>query len=122
MKAHQLYTRTPVRDVKGKRVRSMWLDSAKYDDSGALFVRSRLVATEVNYHERSDVYAGTPPLKAVKMVISRAASHKGRKKVLNFHDITVAFWHATMPESEPVAVQPPRGEEEPGYLWQLNKA
>ena len=30
------------------------------------------------------------------------------------YDIIVAFWHALLPEDEPIAMYPPRGEEEAG--------
>ena len=30
--------------------------------------------------------------------------------MLALHDISVAFWHALLPEDEPIAMYPPRGE------------
>ena len=38
------------------------------------------------------------------------------------NDISVAFWHALLPEDEPIAMYPPRGEEEAGYMWQMKRA
>ena len=38
------------------------------------------------------------------------------------HDISVAFWHALLPVDEPIAMYPPRGEEEAGYMWQMKRA
>ena len=38
------------------------------------------------------------------------------------HDISVAFWHALLPEDEPIAMYPPLGEEDAGYKWQMKRA
>ena len=42
--------------------------------------------------------------------------------MLAIYDISVAFWHALLPEDEPIAMYPPRGEEEAGYMWQMKRA
>ena len=89
-------------------------------------MRSRLVAMEVAHGVRCDTFAGTAPLKCIKIIISRAASIKNTRgehsRVLALYDISVAFWHALLPEDEPIAMYPPRGEEEAGYMWQMKRA
>ena len=84
------------------------------------FVRSRLVAMEVAHGARFDTFADTAPLKCIKIIISRAASIKNVRgqhtRVLAFFDINVAFWHALLPEDEPIAMYPVRGEEEAGFV------
>ena len=50
-------------------------------------VRSPIVAREYEHH------AGTPPTRALKLVISRMMS-KGRTRQLASHDVSVAFFHA----------------------------
>ena len=42
--------------------------------------------------------------------------------MLAVSDISVAFWHAQLPHGEPIAMYPPRGEEEAGYMWQMKRA
>ena len=87
------------------------------------FVRSRLVAVEVAHGVRFDTFAGTALLKCIKITISRSASIKNMRgehsRVLALYDISVAFWHALLPEDEPISMYPPRGEEEAGYMWQM---
>ena len=39
-------------------------------------IRSRMCAREFNSDDRPDLYAGTPPLEALKAIISIAANHK----------------------------------------------
>ena len=75
-----------------KRIRSKWLDD--YSSSG----RGGLVATEVAYGNGDDCFAGTLPLKALRLVVSLAAS-RGRR--LAFFDVVVvvaAFVHALIDE------------------------
>ena len=116
---HQLFDRVPIALARGKKVRCQWLDGIKEGADGPL-VRSRLVAMEVAHGIRFDTFAGTAPIKCIKIIISRAASIKntkgGHSRVLALHDISVAFWHALLPED--VAMYPPRCEEEAGYMWQ----
>ena len=89
-------------------------------------MRSRLVAMEVAHGVGFDPYAGSAPLKCIKIIISRAASVKNTRgehsRVLAPHDISVAFWHALLPEDEPIAMYPPLGEEDAGYKWQMKRA
>ena len=68
MLARHLYDLVHVSQSRGKRVRSMWLDEGRLQD-GEPSVRSRCVAMEFNLYDRLDVYAGTPPLKFIKMSI-----------------------------------------------------
>eukprot|EP00971_Amphidinium_carterae_P050246 990123-Amphidinium_carterae.1 len=128
MENHELFDRVPVAKMQGKLVKSQWLDELKRDKQNEPFVRSRLVAMEFNSYDRLDTFAGTPPLKVIKMIISRAASRRDRagsqRRVLALYDVSVAFWHAAMPTDpeEAIAVQPPRGEEAHGIVWQLKRA
>ena len=125
MTRHQLFKRVPIAMARGKKVRCQWLDEMKEAANGP-FVRSRLVAMEVAHGVRFDTFAGTALLKCIKIIISRAASIKntrgGHSRVLALYDISVAFWHALLPEDGPTAMYPPRGEEEAGYMWQMKRA
>ena len=75
-----------------KRTRSKWLDD--YSSSGTE-VKTRLVATEVAYGNRDDCFAGAPPLKALRLVVSLAAS-RGRR--IAFFNMVAAFVHALIDE------------------------
>ena len=122
---HQLFERVPITKARCKKIRCQWLDEMKEGVKGS-FVRSRFVAMEVAQGAHFDTFAGTAPLKCIKIIISRAASIKNVRgqhtRVLAFYDISVAFWHALLPEDEPIAMYPPRGEEEAGYMWQMKRA
>ena len=111
--------------ARGKKVRCQWLDEMKQGANGPV-VRSRLVAMEVAHGVRFDTFAGTAPLKCTKILISRAASIKNDRgrhtRVLALYNISVAFWHAQLPHDLLIAMYPPRGEEEAGYMWQAKRA
>ena len=125
MTRHQLFERVPIEMARGKKVRCQWLEEMKEVANGPI-VRSRLVAMKVAHCVQFDTFAGIAPLKCIKIIISRAASIKNMRgehsRVLALHDISVAFWHALLPEDEPIAMYPPRGEEEAGYMWQMKRA
>ena len=91
---HQLFERVPIASARGKKVRCQWLDEMKEGADGP-FVRSRLVAMEVAHGIRFDTFAGTAPLKCIKIIISRAASIKNDRgrhtRVLALYDISVAL-------------------------------
>ena len=127
MKERSLYDLTHIRYAAGKKVRSMWLDEKRVGEDGVVSVRSRCVAMEFNEYERLDTYAGTPPLKFVKIVISRAATKRRPgvidwTRVLGLYDIVTVFWHADLPLDEPTFVIPPKGEEYFGWGWQMRKS
>ena len=65
-------------DRKGVR----WVDTNKGDEDRT-DVRSRLVARDFHTKadkERDDLFAGTPPLEAVRMQFSRAVTRRKRGK------------------------------------------
>ena len=79
MEEHQVkrdVTWDKVKELGLKVVKSRWVDGWKPLPDDPNGVRSRCVAQEINTHQRDDVYAGTPPLKIHRMVVSAAATSK----------------------------------------------
>ena len=100
-----------------KTVRGRFVDDLKNDR-----VKSRFVAAEVARDVRHDVHAGTPALKALRRIVSLAATRDGkhRPRSIVFYDITAAFVHASM--DEVVEVIPQDGLLEKGECFLLLKA
>ena len=73
MDKFHVYDRVRSEDAKGKRVKSKWVEDYKDGEHGRI-VRSRLYAMEIPWDARSDTFAGTPPLKAVRLVLALAVS------------------------------------------------
>ena len=61
--------------------------------SVAMQIRSRMCAREFKSDDRPDLYAGTPPLEALKAIISIAANHKERFSIMHV-DVSRAYFHA----------------------------
>ena len=91
-----LYTKVPVEECCKKTGRApitvRWIDINKGDKKDPNY-RSRLVAREINTHKRDDLFAGTPPLEALKSILSMAASGN-RGEVVMVNDVSRAFFHA----------------------------
>ena len=80
-----------------------WIDINKGDVESPNY-RSRLVAREINTSKRDDLFAATPPLEALKVILSLTSSgNKG--EILMINDISRAFFHA--PAKRAVYVQLP---------------
>ena len=56
-------------------------------------IRSRICAGEFKSDDRPDLYAGTPPLEALKAIISIAANHRGTFSITHI-DVSCAYFHA----------------------------
>ena len=56
-------------------------------------IRSRMCARECKSDDRPDLYAGTPPLEALKAIISIAANHKETFSIMHI-DVSRAYFHA----------------------------
>ena len=100
-----------------KMVRGRFVDDMK---NGR--VKIRFVAAEVARDVRHDVHAGTPALKALRMIVSLAATRDGkyRPRSMAFYDIVAAFVQASI--DEVVGVVPQDGLLETGECFLLLKA
>ena len=79
------YNVTPV-DTK-------WVDTDNKALKGEpMQIRSRIVAREFKSGDRPDLYAGTPPLEALKAFMSIAASHSPEFSLMHV-DVSRAYSH-----------------------------
>ena len=76
--------------IGGKFIGTRWVQCNKGDT-----VRCRLVAQKfANGDPRSDLFAGTPPLFAARLLVSRVASRTDRDWTLMALDVSCAFLYA----------------------------
>eukprot|EP00973_Karenia_brevis_P042751 5916416-Karenia_brevis.AAC.1 len=105
-KCHQLTGRDPI----GVR----WVDVNKQDNENPLY-RSRLVAKQFKTGNDPELFAATPPLETMKLIISIAATrnHEGRidKKIM-INDVSRAYFYA--PSEKPTFVEICAEDFEPG--------
>ena len=99
VKKRGVYERRPRTDAKsmtGKApIKLRWVDTNKGDEKNPNY-RSRIVAMEFKKDSRLDLFAPTPPLEAMKMIISNASSggvHE-RGRAIMVVDIKRAYFYA----------------------------
>ena len=80
-------------------MKSRWIDINKGDDQNPNY-RSRMVGKEFNDGVLEGLFAATPPLEALRLLLSHAASYKGSRpttewcKSLLIADVSRAFFEA----------------------------
>ena len=101
---------------KGRIIQGRWIDVNKGDSSVPDY-RSRYVGKEFNRGQAAtaDLYAATPPLEALKILISSAASDTTRETHLMLSDVKRAYFHA--PATRELYVELP--VEDPGHAQGL---
>ena len=102
-----------------------WIDTNKGDDDCPNY-RSRLVAREIRRHGENPIFAPTPPLESLRMVLSLAATNLVgyRKHVrdavsehrtqISFIDISRAYFCAATDPMKPTYVELPREDGDYG--------
>ena len=74
-------------------VYAKWVDSFEAFEGEPMQIRSRRCAREFESDDRPDLYEGTPPLEALKEIISIAAKHKETFPIMHV-DVSRAYFHA----------------------------
>ena len=113
-----LYTKVPISECMentGKKpITVMWIDCNKQDDKNPLY-RSRLVGKEFNTYKDETLFASTPPVEAMRMIISLAATNneKGKFKIMT-NDVSRAYFYAPVKEGHTIYVKLPEEDILPG--------
>ena len=126
----QVYCRVPVAEIGSHKViKTRWVDTNKGDERSPE-IRCRLVAKEVKKRnntekESANFFASTPPLEAVKLLISEAmtkrVSRNNRPLKLSFVDVKKAHLCSDVLRELYVG-PPPEANEPPDIVWRLQRA
>jgi hypothetical protein len=123
---HEVYVKVNIKecwDTTGKPpIGTKWIDINKGDADNPDY-RSRLVAQEIKTDKREYLFAATPPLEALRMLLSAVMTqevNKGAKLKLDFIDVKRAYFHALAKRD--VYVKLPQEDREEGKCGKLNKA
>ena len=73
-------------------VDTKWVDTDKAFEGEPMQVRSRMCARDFKSDDRPDLYAGPPPLEALKAIISIAANHNETFSIMHI-DVSRAYFH-----------------------------
>ena len=105
-----------------KTIQTRWIDVNKGDKSNPVY-RSRLVGKEFNTGEADGLFAATPPLEALRMIVSDAATigkgKRAERKVIMVNDVARAFFEAPMRREVCIELPPEareEGKDEVGFL------
>ena len=107
-----------------RTITTRWLDTNKGDELNPNY-RARLVAREIKRDKRDDLFAATPPLESLRMVISICASHQFGTPEQNYlimtTDVKRAYFYA--PATRPIYIEIPaedRTDEDDDCVGILN--
>ena len=93
----KVYSKVPWRDAMdatGKPpIKVRWVDVSK-GSKEMPEIRSRLVAKEIKRSEKPELFAGTPPLESLKLLLSVAASSGSAGTCIMHNDVSRAYFHA----------------------------
>ena len=105
----------------GKFIQGRWLDINK-GDKDRPDDRSRFVGKEFNTGSNPELFAATPPLEALKLILGHAASRKAEGAHVMMSDVKRAYFHAKAKRE--IYVQLPREDPmwAPDLVGRLNLA
>ena len=96
MRSMDLYEKVPIQQCYEKTskapISTRWIDINKGDQDNSNY-RSRLVAREINTYKSDDLFAATPPLEALKLILSMVTT-ANHGEILMVNDISRALFHA----------------------------
>ena len=125
-KEMKAFTKVPISQCIARTGRQpigvRWIDINKGDQYN-INIRSRLVAKEFNNKKCDDLFAGTPPVEAMRAIVSMAASGVSPKTLMTV-DVSRAYMYAKC-RSEMYVEMCPEACEENGdekCCWKLEKA
>lgn len=105
-----------------KIISTRWIDINKGDNINPNY-RSRFVGREFNDGKEDGLFAATPPLEALRLIISRTATIEKKRphcrRVIMVNDVARAFFEAPMSRSVCVELPPEQrlpGEDKVGLL------
>ena len=98
-------TRSEAQKQGYKVIKTRWIDINKGDDANPVY-RSRFVAKEFNDGEAQGLFAGTPPLEALRYLLHDAATKGSERKVVMINDVARAFFEARVRRKVCVEIPP----------------
>ena len=90
MKVYERVPRSVQRACGGKVIKTRWIDINKGDARRPNY-RSRLVGKEFNTYADDSLYAATPPLEALRLIVSKAATSDKRRHIM-INDVRRAYF------------------------------
>ncbi len=111
------------REAHTKIITTKWVDTNKGDEENPNY-RARLVGRELALKKRNDLFAATPPLEALRLMISLVASRQNSRNqkenfILMTNDVKRAYFYA--PATRPIYIMIPDEDFEEGDEGMVGK-
>ena len=115
-----VYNKVDRSHARGRKlIRTKWIDINKGDAVNPNY-RSRLVAMEFNEYVDPSLFASTPPIEALRLILARAATIKsGRKNAVMTVDVSRAYFNAE--STRDVYIEIPVEDRQPGDENKIGK-
>ena len=114
LRQYGVYKKVPLSVMQqcgGRMIDTRWIDINKGDTCNKKY-RSRIVAREIKRDSRQDLFAATPPLMSMRMLLSECASNQDKDHCLLFLDISRAYFNAKATRN--LFIKIPPEDYEPG--------
>ena len=120
MKVYDKVPRLEQQETKGKVIGTKWIDCNKGDFDNPK-IRSRLVGKEFRTGPDDALYASTPPLEALRLLISKAATkmHGEAENEVMVNDVSRAYFYAKCTRCLYVELPAEDPEAHPDFLGRL---
>ena len=113
-KRMKVYEKVPRWMSKGKKVISTrWVDTNKVDESKP-DIRCRLVGREIKYDKRTDLYAATPPLEMLRILVAKCVKRQTGDRPLRIATIDVKRAYFNAPAGREIYIEIPVEDRMPG--------
>ena len=114
----KLYTKVPIKDCIAKTgkqpIATRWIDVNKQDATNPLY-RSRLIGKEFNTYSDLSLYAATPPIEALRLILHLAATnHQSTNYKIMTNDVSRAYFYAPIQDGQHIYVKLPPEDVLPG--------
>lgn len=120
LRVYDRVDRSEIARTGGKLIGTRWVDTNK-GDSTNVDVRSRLVGREFNVGRDDALYAATPPLEALRVIISHAATFtcgSAHREVM-VNDVRRAYFYAKIGRDFFIELPPEDPEHDSGKVGKL---
>ena len=120
MKVYERVPRSHLATTGGKIIGTMWIDTNKGDADNPN-VRCRLVGKEFRTGPDDALFASTPLLEALRLIISRASTlgARGKKNEIMINDVSRAYFYAKCPRDLYVELPVEDPDYDPNFIGKL---
>ena len=120
MGVYDCVPRSEQAETGGKIIGTKWIDTNKGDSENPN-IRCRLVGKEFRTGPDDALFASTPPLEALRLIVSRASTTtgEGEKRELMVNDVSRAYFYAKSTRTLYVEIPPEDPRAHADYLGRL---